>query len=191
MRQPLLIVECMTFENSWNIAELFNTFCQDYELDIKLDLFIKFVFPVHILELTNLLYNISDIGISTSMGSTLIPFKHAGIGKPQILTNFGDLSEILDKGVYKVPTSDVFVNPLDMKQYRVVNYKGVSDAINYYYTLDNKSIEIEGIDAQETVHNYKWLDMSQMMIEKIGNIHYQMNEIRNKIVNKSKKLISD
>ena len=169
-KQPILLLNCGMVDAGWNLIEMFRNFYRQYNLPIDMESEYKFLrtttteleHPNYPDQFLNVLYNAADIGINTSMGESwgLVTFEQGGIERPQIITNFGALDEIYKKGVYKVETSDYFVHPLSvqstMGQGRVVNYKDVAEAINYYYTMSEDDIKKHGSDIAKTVSNYKW-----------------------------------
>jgi hypothetical protein len=183
-RQPVLLLNCGMIDSGWNILELFRNFVKQYQLDINTENENKYIMtttptsehPNHNDDFINLLYNISDIGINTSMGESwgLVNFEHAGVGKPQIISNFSSLNEIFNEGVIKVDTDDIFVHPVTMQsamgQGRVVNYKKVAEAINTYYKMPSNVITDEGKKAQKIVLKYKWNQICQKCIQYINTI---------------------
>jgi hypothetical protein len=183
-KQPVLLLNCGMIDSGWNILELFRNFVRQYELDIDTEDENKYIMtttpssehPNHSDDFINLLYNVSDIGINTSMGESwgLVNFEHAGVGKPQIISNFSSLNEIFNEGVIKVETSDIFVHPVTMQsamgQGRVVNYKRVAEAIKTYYNMSTTDIKKEGKKAQDIVLNYKWEQICEQCIQYINII---------------------
>jgi hypothetical protein len=183
-RQPVLLFNCGMIDSGWNILELFRNFVRQYELNINYENENKYIMtttlteehPNHNDNFINLLYNISNVGINTSMGESwgLVNFEHAGVGKPQIISNFSSLNEIFSEGVIKVETDDIFVHPVTMQsamgQGRVVNYKKVAEAINTYYMMSSNSIKEEGKKAQNIALKYKWDQICKNCIDCISLI---------------------
>lgn len=180
MRKPLLILDFSLTKNEWNIADLFSDLCQQYSLNLDINKFIMILAPSALYcNIKNLIYNSVDVGITTNMsgGMNQCMFEHAGIGRPQIITSFGDLAEIFDEGVYKVPITDVLINPINMEHYKIVNYRGVADAINYYYNLSREDINKEGNMARDIVLKYKWSDTNNKIKDTLTTLYQSRKEI--------------
>jgi len=127
----------------------------------------------------NLLYNICDIGINCCNGEGfgLIPFEHSAIGKPNIVSNVGPISDIFDDN------SAIIINPKacnyiphwthklsGLQEY--CDYNDFADAIERYY--NNKELrELHGENARKNIlNNYKWTTI-------IEDFHNYLIKIKN------------
>ena len=125
----------------------------------------------------NILYNVADIGINTTMGAgfELTNFEHAGIGCPQVAPYIGGIRDFLDKTCAQVITPTIpfytdtsfdgcpgcaeLCNPIDF-----------TDAIEAYYADEDLRKE-HGAKARERIlKNYKWSDLGEKFYKIIKNV---------------------
>lgn len=129
-------------------------------------------------EQLNILYNACDVGINTCVGEGfgLCNLEHGGIGKPQIVSNVGGLTDIF-KSEYSIPidpVDEIYVsNNIDFHGGYIKICKTddfVEAMINYY---DNKDILItHGNKSKETIiKNFDWNNILETMEIKIKKIY--------------------
>lgn len=184
-RKPLLLMDCALYGSGWSIIDVFYNLCKQYDLPIdetNTNQYLQMTYntdchPYHHGSYLNLLHSCVDIGIDTSMSQYwgTSTFYGASMERPQIIPDFSNISYIFNKGVYKIPTSDYFIHTsitsLNLGQCKIVNFKGVAEAINYYYTLDSETIKAEGKETREEVLKYNWSDTCNQICSKLRDVY--------------------
>ena len=141
-------------------------------------------------ETLNLLYNASDIGINTCMGEGfgLCNLEHAGIGRPQIISNVGALSDIFTNEYSTLinPVSEIYItNSIDFHggYLKICNSQDFTNAMIKYF--DDKEILFNhGNLARETIINkYKWESILSSLDNFINNVSCDLINFREKIKN--------
>jgi glycosyltransferase involved in cell wall biosynthesis len=120
----------------------------------------------------NILYNCCNIGINTCIGEGfgLCNLEHGGIGKPQIITNTGGLSDIfnLEYSTLINPVDDFYIfNQLDYHggYGHICLTEDFVNGINKYYN-DSNLMEEHGNKAKLIIRkNYNW----DIILEKFNN----------------------
>lgn len=165
---------------SWNIFEIIEYECLDLGLDLqKVIKRFKFVDrPQQYTDLEiNLLMNICDIGINCCNGEGfgLIPFEHSAIGKPNIVSNVGPISDIFNKDNATIinPVCESYIahtdHPLSGIQ-EYCDYNDFANAIEKYY--NNKELrETHGKNARDHIlANYKWNKLTKNFHDYLVNL---------------------
>jgi len=109
----------------------------------------------------NVVYNACDVGINTceAEGFGLCNYEHASLGKPQILSNVGGLTDFFNKDnslviepkitIYTDNGGDIFGDS------QIVDVDDVSDAMVKYYT-SKRLREEHGKKCEEIKEKYVW-----------------------------------
>ena len=168
-----LLINChMETKSGYNILDLLETECHRFNLDFE-----KIKNRVVIVprnngnvsdDMMNTIYNASDIGINTCIGEGfgLCNLEHASIGKPQIVSNVGGLSDTLpDKYTIKInPVSSLYIsNHTDFHggYGSICDYKEFSSAMEYCY-LNRDVIERQRENLiKELEDRFQWDDILQ------------------------------
>tara|TARA_Y100000389_G_scaffold171521_1_gene179238 strand:+ start:1103 stop:2323 length:1221 start_codon:yes stop_codon:yes gene_type:complete len=126
-------------------------------------------------ELLNYLYNACDIGMNTCMGEGfgLCNLEHGSLGKPQIISNVGGLSDIFnpDFSMPIQPISEIYVpNSLDYHggYLEICSTLDFTNALIQYY--DNPSLrENHGILSRKILNEkYDWSSILQSFAAKLS-----------------------
>jgi glycosyltransferase involved in cell wall biosynthesis len=111
----------------------------------------------------NILYNACDFGINTCFGEGfgLCCFEHASVGKPQIMTNVGGLSDIFDKEHAQVvdPAVEIYMPTALETTGGYLCIGSVKDFTNAmeYYILNKDKAEQDGLYYQNLIPvKYDW-----------------------------------
>lgn len=144
----------------------------DFNLVIRSHIFIKPTTKLSDLQ-QNYLYNACDIGINTCIGEGfgLCNLEHGGLGKPQIISNVGELSNIFDS-TYSTPIEPIeqFYIPNNMDFHggygMICDTDDFVNAMIKYY--DNEDLRIEhGKKSQDIItKRFDWNNI----LEELKNI---------------------
>lgn len=138
-------------ESGYDILNQIQVSCMKYKVDyntvVMNHIFINETNKLSDLDL-NILYNACDVGINTCGGEGfgLCNFEHGIVGKPQIVSNVGGLSDIFDSDFStKIePVAEYYIsNHVDFHggYYKVCRTEDFADALEKYY--DNKELREE------------------------------------------------
>lgn len=128
----------------------------------------------------NFLYNACDIGINTCVGEGfgLCNLEHGGIGKPQIISNVGGLTDIFDSD-YSIPIEPVeeyyVSNHTDFHggYCKITKTEDFVNAMEKYY--DNKELLLEhGLKSKNILPlKFDWKKILNDFGNKINEIYYE------------------
>jgi glycosyltransferase involved in cell wall biosynthesis len=130
-------------------------------------------------EQLNILYNACEIGINTCVGEGfgLCNLEHGGIGKPQIISNVGGLTDIF-KPEYSTPINpieEIYIsNNIDFHggYIKICRTDDFVDAMNKYYD-DNDILLEHGNKSRKTIiEQYNWDNILNNMEIKIKQIYF-------------------
>ncbi len=138
-------------------------------------------------EMMNYLYNAVDIGINTCIGEGfgLCNLEHAGIGKPQIITNVGALGDIFTNEYATLidPIADLYItNSIDFHGgiIKICNANDFAVALVKYF--DDKNLqEKHSILSREIITSkYNWENILLKFINFIDNVSNELEQSRQK-----------
>lgn len=161
---------------SYDILELLRIGCIQFELNYE-----KIIFQ-HVMisnqsivsdKTVNHLYNASDIGINTCYGEGfgLCNLEHASIGKPQIMSKVGALSDIFSEGHCKLiePKTRIYIpTALDITggYMEICDSEDFANALDEYY-LNKEKMAIDGEFYQKRIpEKYNWENILNDFYEK-------------------------
>lgn len=169
---------------------------------IKYDLNYEYVITNHIYknptnhnsysdEMLNYLYNATDIGINTCVGEGfgLCNLEHAGVGKPQIISNVGALGDIFNNEYSTLiePVTEMYItNNIDFHGgfLKICRSLDFMQAMVKYFD-DRELIEKHGGLAKEKiVEKYDWKKILESLNNIILNVFEKLEITRNKIKRK-------
>ena len=127
-------------------------------------------------EQINQLYNECDIGLNTASGEGvgLCNMEHAGVGKPQVVSAVGGLTEFLGNecSTLIAPKFSLYVDQQTEAmggEMRIVDPEEVADAILKYY--EDPSLRAKhGRRARERISKYRWEDIADQMYNVITSL---------------------
>lgn len=108
----------------------------------------------------NIIYNACDVGINTCQaeGFGLCNYEHASLGKPQILSKIGGLTDFFQEGnsIILDPKIEIFDTTDGIQgNIKLLDYKDVSQAMERYYT-DNSLRRKHGDKCKKINELYIW-----------------------------------
>jgi glycosyltransferase involved in cell wall biosynthesis len=164
-------------QKGYDIFNLIKTSCIKNKLDynyVVLNHIYKFN-SINIMsdEMLNYLYNACDIGINTCAGEGfgLCNLEHASLGKPQIISNVGGLSDIFtnDYSILINPITEIYVsNSIDFHggYLEICSTEDFVNALIKYYD-DRNLLKNHGELSKKTLKNkYDWKYIINPFIEK-------------------------
>ena len=172
-----LYMNLMNIKNQgYNIEDYFRISCLKYDANY-IDLINNNVFVkennLYSDQKLNFLYNACDIGINTSIGEGfgICNLEHAGLGKPQIVSNIGGLKDIFKKenSIPIVPVSEIYVSSniyFPGGYAKICSTDDFVSAIDKYY--ENADIILEhGTKCKKMIlEKFNW----KKILEKLNNI---------------------
>jgi glycosyltransferase involved in cell wall biosynthesis len=154
-------------KQGYNLLELIKIGClkrgADYEKVVLQHIFIRNSNEYLPDEKLNVLYNASDVGLNTCLGEGfgLCNLEHAGVGKPQIVSQVGGLADIFTPAYATLiaPKIDLYLSPLTEDHQGYIQVCAAEDfavALEKYY-LDKELAQEHGALARETLRKkYDW-----------------------------------
>lgn len=152
--------------SGYDLLELIKVICVKYNVNYDLIIsnhIFKSSYDHFSDEMINYLYNACDIGINTCFGEGfgLCSLEHGGIGKPQIVSGVGALTDIFnnDNAIIVKPVAELYApNNLDWHggYLQIANSVDYADALSHYY--DNKELmELHGNKLKLMIkEKYNW-----------------------------------
>jgi glycosyltransferase involved in cell wall biosynthesis len=170
-------------ESGYDILNQFEVSCIKNKIDfnylINNHIFIKDTNNLKDYQL-NYLYNACDIGINTCVGEGfgLCNLEHGGIGKPQIVSDVGGLSDIFesDYSIKIEPIGEYYVsNHTDYHggYCKISKTDDYVDALDQYY--ENKDLLIQhGLKSENILsEKFNWDKILEDLGKKINEIYYK------------------
>ena len=154
-------------KQGYNLLELIKIGClkrgADYEKVVLNHIFIRNSNDYLPDEKLNVLYNASDVGLNTCLGEGfgLCNLEHAGVGKPQIVSQVGGLADIFTPAYATLiaPKIDLYLAPLTEDHQGYIQVCAAEDfavALEKYY-LDKELAKEHGTLAREVLtKKYEW-----------------------------------
>lgn len=147
-------------------------------------------------EMMNYLYNAVDIGINTCVGEGfgLCNLEHAGIGKPQIISNVGALQDIFtnEYSILVNPVSEIYItNSIDFHggYIKICNSNDFTNAMIKYYD-DRELIEKHSKLSKKIITNkYNWVNILNSLNNIINKISDELSQTK-EIYNEYKKILN-
>ncbi len=125
----------------------------------------------------NELYNLADVGVNTAEGEGfgLCSFEHGGLGKPQIASAVGGLTEFLDNtcSILIKPVAEIYPDRSRSEVgagcvEEIVNYRDVANAMFFYLTHPETRRQ-HGDKLRKHIHDkYNWNTTVQPLIDFIS-----------------------
>jgi len=161
-------------KQGYNLLELIKICClkrgADYEKVVLQHIFIRNSNDYLPDEKLNALYNASDVGLNTCLGEGfgLCNLEHAGVGKPQIVSQVGGLADIFTPAYATLiaPKIDLYLAPLTEDHQGYIQVCAAEDfaaALEKYY-LDKELAQEHGTLAREVLtKKYEWVNILQWL----------------------------
>lgn len=175
----LLMMNCGLIDSGWNLKQLYNLLCRRYNIENK-DKYIYFC-SENISdanksddELT-IIYNACDVGITTSTGESfgLISFEQSALGIPQIVPDWGGITESIQYGSIKIKPHDFYVYPVSIQsscgEAIVVSFLDVKKAMDMYYK-DKELYTLHSSIVWKNTENQQWKKIAEQYYCFIKNI---------------------
>ena len=117
----------------------------------------------------NIIYNACDVGINTCQaeGFGLCNYEHASLGKPQILSKIGGLTDFFtsDNSIMCEPRLEIFDNTDGIQgNIKLLDYKDVAEAMEKYYN-DNSLRRKHGEKCKAINDLYIWKNEYKKLAE--------------------------
>ena len=137
----------------------------------------------------NILYNVADIGLNTTMGAgfELTNFEHGGMGFPQIAPYIGGIRDFLDPSCAKVVTPSLNIytdvsNDGAPGCAEIAHPNDFVDALEAYYADEDLRKEHGQKLRQKIPKKYNWTDLGEKfygIIKKVAGVTEEQTEASN------------